>query len=233
MCGRYSLTLQGMKVVRDELADVRIQLRTLQPRYNIAPGQLAPVFRLDGGTMRIATLRWGLIPSWARDAKFGFQCVNARAETVASKPAFRSAFRKRRCRVPADGFYEWQPVGGRKQPWYFARPDGDLLEFAGLWESWSPPDGGPPVETFTLCTTTPNAVAAPIHDRMPVILSAQDATIWTDPEASPEALCAVLRPAPDDLLARYPVSPVVNNARNDIPECVIPLSTLESGPDSH
>lgn len=223
MCGRYSLTLQGKKIVHGELNEVAIQLRTLAPRFNIAPGQTAPVIRMEDGRPRVTNLRWGLIPSWAKDPKIAWQCVNARSETVSSKPAFRSAFRKRRCLIPATGFFEWQSVNGKKQPWHFFRPEGDLIEFAGLWETWTPPGETAPIETFAICTTAPNRVAAPIHDRMPVILSEESANAWLDPASPAESLGAVMVPAPDDLLACYRVSPVVSNARNDVPECVEPV----------
>ena len=230
MCGRYTLTLKGRLFDHDELDEVAIQWKGFTPRYNIAPGQNATVIRLGDGGLAAASLRWGLIPSWAKDPKIAWQCVNARSETVASKPAFRSAFRKRRCLVPADGFYEWQLVGAAKQPWRFARPSGGLLGFAGLWESWIDARDQTSVETFTLCTTTPNAVTSPIHDRMPVILSPEAAMAWLDPSKSPESLSALLVPAPDDLLTRYPVSTLVNNARNDVPECVNPSEILNELP---
>lgn len=222
MCGRYSLTLKGVKI-ENEVDEVAIQLKLFKPRYNVAPGQDAPVIRLEDGHRRVATLRWGLIPGWSKDAKIAFQCINARSETVASKPAFRSAFKRRRCLVPADGFYEWQAVGSGKQPWRFTRSDDGLMEFAGLWEQWTPPEGGSPLETFTVCTTTPNAVTGRIHDRMPVILDAKGASEWLNPETSPEALALLLKPASDELLKAYPVSTVVSNARNDVPECVRPI----------
>ncbi|MBX3733747.1 MAG: SOS response-associated peptidase [Verrucomicrobiae bacterium] len=219
------MTLQGRTVVQDELAEVRIQLRSLQPRFNIAPGQTAPVFRIEEGSLKVATLRWGLVPSWAKDEKFAFQCINARAETVATKPAFRSAFRRRRCLVPADGFYEWEVAAEGKRPWRFTRPDGAVFEFAGLWEAWRDPAGdGAPIETFTVLTTTPNSLAARVHDRMPVILSGPGAHTWLDPDASPDALLSLLKPAPDPLLTVSRVSTYVNNSRHEGPSCIEPES---------
>src|SRR5262245_45431421 len=135
MCGRYRLVVEG-KVYVNELDDVHIELRNLTPRFNLSPGQTAPVIRLEDDKPAVATLRWGLIPVWAKDPKIAFQCINARAETVATKPAFRSAFKKRRCLVPADGFYEWEKSPLGKLPWMFTRPNGAPFVFAGLWEWW-------------------------------------------------------------------------------------------------
>lgn len=222
MCGRYTLSRQGSVVV-DELADIRIELGDFVPRYNVAPGQEAPVLRIGPGGAEVARLRWGLIPSWARDPKIAWQCINARAETLATKPAFRTAFRRRRCAVLADGFYEWLPVPDGKQPWYFSRRDRGLLLFAGLWESWRQSEASEPVDTFTVVTTRPNAVAAPIHDRMPVILEGGRAQAWLDPGTEGEALESVLQPASDSLLEVHLVSRVVNSARFDGPECIAPL----------
>jgi len=221
MCGRYTLTVRGEQFIH-ELDDIRIDLRVLAPRYNLAPGQTAPVIRLEEGCPAVATLRWGLIPFWAKDPKIAFQCINARAEGLATKPAFRAAFKKRRCLVPADGFYEWQAVGKAKFPWRFARPDRRLFLLAGLWESWTPSETEPSLETYTIITTTPNAVTGAVHDRMPVILDATSAKIWLNPMAETASLEEILKPAPDDLLTRYRVSSVVNSSRNETPVCIEP-----------
>ena len=165
-------------------------------------------------------MRWGLIPSWSRDGKAPL--INARAETVADKPAFRSAFRKRRCLVPADGFYEWQALPGRKRPFLFRRPDGTPFALAGLWEAWHGPDGRP-LETCALLTTEANAVVRPVHDRMPVLVSPADFDRWLAPDAAPANLVPMLRPAPDDALAAVAVGPYVNSARHEGPGCVEPL----------
>ncbi len=222
MCGRYTLTVKGQQYVH-ELDDVRLDLRVLLPRYNLAPGQVAPIIRLEEGRPAVAQLKWGLIPFWAKDPKIAFQCINARAEGIAAKPAYRAAFKKRRCLVPADGFFEWQKVGNAKLPWRFIRPDHGLLLFAGLWESWHPSPGEPAVETYTIITTEPNAVAGAIHNRMPVILGANSARIWLDPAAGPSDLEPLLKPAPDSTLTRYRVSTVVNNARHESPACIEPV----------
>jgi len=202
----------------------------LRPRYNLAPSQRAAVVREDDGGRRLALLRWGLIPSWADDPRIGHRLVNARAETVAEMPAFRAAYRQRRCLVPADGFYEWLRRGGAREPWLFFPRDRGLMAFAGLWESWKVPDGAPltgslaeyrpgdAVETFTILTTRPNATVRPIHRRMPVILPSEAFGAWLS--------CGevALGPAPDDLLAAHAVGLRVNSPRHDDPECVAPLA---------
>lgn len=168
MCGRFTL-----RVPAAELVEIFRLLRRpdVQPRYNIAPTQpVAVVRRIDRGR-ELSMLRWGLVPSWAKDPKIGARMINARAETVATKPAFRTALRRRRCLVPADGFYEWaKSAGGTKQPHYITRRDGRPFAFAGLWESWDGPDGSS-IESCTIVTTEANDLVGRIHDRMPVILS--------------------------------------------------------------
>ena len=174
---------------------MRIKLK--KPRFNIAPGQFAPVIRLDDGKPRGNDLRWGLIPCWAKDAKIAFQCINARSETVAEKPAFRSAFKSRRCLVPADGFYEWLPRSKVKLPYRFVRPAGESFVFAGIWESWQPPGAAQPLLTFTILTTTPNPEVAPIHDRMPVVFDSPAASRWLHPDLGKVELLSLLKPAND------------------------------------
>jgi len=232
MCGRYTVKRSWISIVKESLADYRHdelnevaiawQPSRHPPRYNAAPGQDLPVILGEQEGLRPAILRWGLIPSWAQDEKIAWSLINARAETVASKPAFRAAFRRRRCAVVADGFYEWKKVGAAKQPWRFMRPGGQGLLLAGLWEEWNSPEKGP-LRTFTIVTTEPNAVTAPVHDRMPVVLEDGRARIWLDPQASEAQLDGVMRPASDEYLTRYAVSTVVNNARNDVPECIEPV----------
>jgi putative SOS response-associated peptidase YedK len=191
--------------------------------YNVAP--TSQVLVVVGGARgrRIDRFRWGLVPSWAKDPSVGSRMINARAETVAEKPAFRAAYRKRRCIVPADGFYEWQVVPGRrtKQPMYVHRRDGDRLAFAGLWEAWYPPEGAEPLLSCTVVTGRPNEVVAPIHDRMPVVLPPDAWDLWLDPEVSDRAeLDRLLVPAPAALFVADPVSTAVNNVRNKGPELV-------------
>ena len=195
----------------------------LRPCYNIAPTQTVPVVRRkDDGGRELALVRWGLIPSWAKDASIGGRLINARAETVAEKPAFRGAFRRRRALVPADGFYEWQKREGSrlKQPLLIRRRDGQPFAFAGLWERWRGPEGE--VETCTILTTEANAVLGPIHDRMPVILDPACYDRWLDP-AQPRAE-ELLRPCPDEWLEAFPVSTRVNNVRNDAAELITPMN---------
>jgi putative SOS response-associated peptidase YedK len=199
----------------------------LEPRYNIAPTQDVAVVRQEGSTRALALLRWGLVPSWSKDPTIGARMINARAETAAEKPAFRAAFKQRRCLVLADGFYEWQSSGqGRqKQPFYIHMKDGKPFALAGLWERWQGDEGGSTLETCTILTTEPNELVRPIHNRMPVILAPADYGQWLDPamqQAGP--LQAMLQPYPAAALDAYPVSRAVNNARHDSPECVAPLA---------
>ena len=211
-----------------------IEQPNLAPRTNIAPTQAAAAVRLgeDGGR-HFVWLKWGLIPSWAKEAAIGSRMINARAETVAEKPAFRSAFRRRRCLLVADGFYEWQKQPeGPKQPYRITLQDGGPFGFAGLWESWRDPAGGT-VESCTIVTTEANAFLAPIHHRMPVIVSPGDFDLWLDPGAPPQTALALLRPYPDGAMAAYPVSRRVNNVANDDPEVIAPVNpdTATEGPE--
>jgi len=220
MCGRFLLT-SPIEALR-RMFGVEAGLN-LQARYNIAPTQETPVLRLAGaGGRELVMLRWGLVPSWAKDATIGAKLINARADTVASKPSFRAAFRQRRCLVPADGFYEWKPMqpGKPKQPYLIARADRRPFAFAGLWEHWQ--SGPQTLETFTLVTTDANATLAPIHHRMPVILAEADYAAWLDP--ANKGAEALLKPAPDDLLAAVAISTRVNAVRNDDPSLIEPFS---------
>jgi len=171
----------------------------------------------------MAELRWGLIPPWSKDAKIGARMINARAETVASKPAFRSAVKRRRCLIPGDGFYEWQKIGSSKQPHLIRFADRRVFAFAGLWERWRPAHGDP-VETCTIITTTPNDLIADYHDRMPVILPPSFFDEWLSAEPLPDArLTNLLRPFPQDEFEVFPVSTRVNKPSNDDPDCILPL----------
>ncbi len=221
MCGRFLLS-DPEAVIRD-LFGVEPP-PGLAPRYNIAPSQEVPVARRRGTARdpEIAMLRWGLVPRWARDPSIGTRLINARAETAQEKPSFRSALRRRRCLVPADGFYEWQRVTGGKQPWLIRRRDRSGFAMAGLWERWRGPGG--PLETFTILTTRPNSVVAPLHDRMPVIVAPEQFHLWLDPEIEdPEALRPILAPAPAADLEAYPVRTLVNDPANDGPALAEPL----------
>ena len=171
----------------------------------------------------LVALRWGLIPSWAKDQAIGNRMINARAETVAEKPAYRTAFRRRRCLVPADGFYEWQRTGKKKQPYFIHRRDDRPFALAGLWESWQRPDHSQ-IESFTVLTTEPNDVVRPIHNRMPVILNESDYDLWLDPALEePGPLTPLLKPYRADLMESYPVGREVNNPRYEAASCVEPL----------
>jgi putative SOS response-associated peptidase YedK len=228
MCGRYSITTPIEAIQR--IFDVPERLN-LPPRYNVAPTQDVPVVRLGpDGARHLVQVRWGLVPFWAEDASIGARLINARAETAATKPAFRAAFHKRRCLVVADGFYEWQKPsekGGRKQPLRIVRADGAPFAFAGLWERWRPKergDGSEVLETCTILTTDANETLRPIHDRMPVILDPAAHDTWLDPEAPEAALQACLTPCPDEALTAYPVSTRVNKVSHDDPEVIAPMA---------
>jgi putative SOS response-associated peptidase YedK len=220
MCGRYSITTAPEAMRR--LFQFTNTVPDLPVRYNAAPTDKLPIVRLDReGNRELAVLRWGLIPFWAKDEKVGFKSINARAETVATAPAFREAFPRRRCLVPATGFYEWKklPSGG-KQPYNIGMRDGEPFGMAGLWERWK--KGEEPIETFTIITGAPNSLAAELHDRMPVILEPDHWDAWlTSKDAS--VPLGMLQPFPAQLMRAYPVSPKVGNVKNDTPDLIEPL----------
>ncbi len=220
MCGRYSITtpVEAMR----ELFLFTGSGFNLRPRYNAAPTQDLPIVRRNasGGDRELVMLRWGLVPSWAKDIKIGSRLINARAETAAEKPSFRSAMRRRRCLVPADGFYEWKTIDGRIQPFRICRSDGATFAFAGLWERWRP-EIGETLETFAVLTTTANRQLHSIHHRMPVILNPEDYARWLDPAAELGSLQQLLKPY-DGSLEASPVSSTVNDVRNDTATCFEP-----------
>lgn len=221
MCGRFSLIATGQEVA-DHYALSEVPL--LAPRYNIAPTQPVAAVRLayEGGARELTYFQWGLIPSWSKDPSIGSKLINARSETAAEKPSFRTAFKRRRCLIPTSGFYEWQKVGSGKQPMYIHLAEGNLMSFAGLWEYWASADGSE-LETCTILTTSPNDLMASIHNRMPVILSPDDYTMWLDPETPTDQLMHLMRPSESELLDLYPVSTTVNNPRNEVPEAMAPI----------
>ena len=221
MCGRFSNKLSWREIVSFYRLTLAPDNTAYAPRYNVAPSQSIPVLRTVDGERELVVMRWGLIPHWAKDPAIGNKLINARAETVAEKPSFRSAFRRRRCLIPASGFYEWQKTtGGTRQPWYIRLASGEPLSLAGLWEQWQPP-GGDRIESCTIITTAANELLAPIHHRMPVILSAADHDAWLDPAApSPGAL---LRSYEAEKMTAYPIGRLVNDPRNDDPACIEPL----------
>ena len=201
-------------------------LPEMVPRFNIAPTQPAPVVlsKIEQPGRRFELLRWGLIPSWAKDPAIGARMINARAETIAGKPSFRSAFKQRRCLIVADGFYEWQKLERKKQPFYIHLRDRVPFGLAGLWECWER-GGDEAIESCTIITTEPNEVVAPLHNRMPVILHRKDYDVWLDPEnRRTEELASLLRPYPPDQMAAYAVSTRVNKPSTDTPECIKPLN---------
>ncbi|RKH65260.1 SOS response-associated peptidase [Corallococcus llansteffanensis] len=223
MCGRVTVRTSPAQLVAElELAGARATLE--RERFNLCPTQLLPVVPNDGERL-LDVFRWGLIPSWAKDASIGNKLINARGETVAEKPSFRSALKRRRCLVVVDGWYEWKQSTKPKTPYLFHHRDGKPLALAGLWEEWTAPDTGEVLRTCTIITTGPNALMAPIHDRMPVILSPEAQAVWLRPEPQEAAvLLPLLVPASDAALAHYEVARVVNSPANDGPECVARLA---------
>jgi len=218
----------------DEIAEIfqLPELPPLEPRYNIAPTQETLVVRrLPESTSReAARLRWGLIPSWAKDSAIGSRLINARSESAAEKPAFRRAFRQRRCLVPTDGFYEWQHGGARRQPFLIRLLKPKPFALGGLWETWTNP-AGETLETFTILTTAANDVVRPLHDRMPVILDPRSFDLWLDPALrDPERLKPLLRPFPADALVAVPVSPMVNDPHNEGAQCLEPPAHAQAPP---
>jgi putative SOS response-associated peptidase YedK len=224
MCGRFTLRTRLNQLL--QMFGIEPQLEW-EPRFNIAPSQSILAIRndLSGGHRELATLRWGLIPSWADDPSIGNRLINARAETLATKPSFRSALKSRRCLVIADGFYEWKKSGKAKQPYFIQMADERPFVFAGLWDCWT--KQSPAVESCTIITTTPNVLMADIHDRMPVILSEDAAKTWLGGGVdNTELLTSLLTPYPADQMTAYPVSPLVNSPQHDSAECIQPAKSL-------
>lgn len=215
MCGRYALHSQP-EVIALQFG-LEEQPQGLRARYNIAPTQEVPVVRRrSDGKRELVPMRWGLVPHWSKEPKTRYSTINAMAETVESKPAYRTAFRRRRILVPASGWYEWLATPRGKQPWYFRPKESELLAFAGLWERWG--EGEAAFDSYTIIVTDANEVARAIHDRMPVILGRASYAFWLDPGViDPAALKPLLRPCPPEWLEAYPVSTRVNSPRNDEP----------------
>ncbi|PWB73436.1 MAG: hypothetical protein C3F15_09720 [Holophagae bacterium] len=222
MCGRFTLTVSAR--VLGELFDVPEVLQ-LKPRYNIAPTQTVAIVRQAAdGPREMALVRWGLIPFWAKDQAIGARMINARGETVASKPAFRSSVKQRRCLIPADGFYEWQKSGVGTQPFLIRFADRRVFAFAGLWDRWRPTEDAQEIVSCTIITTTPNDLVRELHDRMPVILPPAVFEEWLRPEPLPEPrLEELLAPCADGEMEAFAVSRRVNSPANDDPSCVDPL----------
>jgi len=224
MCGRYTLTSSGEDLA---LAFDLSELPLVVPRYNMAPTQEAAVVRVmePDGPRRLDPLKWGLIPYWAKEASIGNRMINARAESVAEKPAYRWSFKKKRCLVAADGFYEWKKEGKAKQPYLIRRQDRKPFAFAGLWSTWrNPEQDGRTVETFTILTTGANDLLRPLHDRMPVILGPENFGLWLDPKMEDAGkLQPLLVPHAVEGFEAFPVSRAVNSPANDIAGCIEPL----------
>ena len=221
MCGRYSITSAPEAIRR--LFRYPEQ-PNFPPRYNVAPTQPVPIVRLTEGERHFALVRWGLLPSWVKDPKAFTLLINARGETANDKPAFRNAMRRRRCLFPADGFYEWKVEGGVKRA-YYARPrEGGPIAFAGLWETWTGPNGEE-METAAIVTTDANKVMGQVHNRAPLILPPEQFDLWLDSsKADEKEVAALIAPAPESLMEVYEVSPAVNRVANDSPELVEPYA---------
>lgn len=237
MCGRFTLTSSAEELARTlGLGPEAFDGIEYRPRYNIAPTQRHVIVRERREERQLLTATWGLVNTWAHDAKRAGAQINARSESVSQRRAFRGAWeRRRRCLVPADGFFEWSGPKTARQPLWFHRPEGGLLLFAGLYESWQPAPQPEPERwhrSFTILTTGANATVAPIHDRMPVILSPQDAAEWVHAGNDPDIVQPLLRPAGDDVLVGEPVSRRVNAVTNDDPACLTIEPSLETAQQS-
>ena len=221
MCGRYTIT-SAPEAIR---ALFRYpEQPNFPPRYNVAPTQPIPIVRLTEGQRHFALVRWGLLPSWVKDPKNFTLLINARGESVVDKPAFRAAMKRRRCLIPADGFYEWKAVGGRKQPYFARLKTGGPMALAGLWECWIGPNGEE-METAAIMTTNANRTLGEIHGRMPVIVPPEAFDLWLNcAEVDATTASALIHPAPENLLELYPVSPAVNRTANDNSKLVEPLA---------
>jgi len=222
MCGRFALGPPAKSLAEHYRLDV---IPDLAPRYNIAPTQdVATVGRVSPGEGLVLKMRrWGLVPFWAKDIKIGSKLINARSETVAEKPAFRAAFRSRRCLIPASGFFEWKRRDGSRQPYFFTLKNGGVMSFAGLWERWKGGDGEV-VESCTILTTAANSLMEPLHNRMPVIIDPGDYDLWLETAVTEAGhLHPLLAPYPPEKMDRHPVGDLVNSTRNDDPQCIVPV----------
>lgn len=224
MCGRYTLSSAGDEIaLLFDLSDIP----SLPLRFNVAPTQEAAAVRVTapGGPRHLDLLKWGLVPYWAEDPSIGNRMINARSESVADKPAYRWSFRKQRCLIATDGFYEWKKEGKLKQPFHIRRKDRQPFAFAGLWARWKPKDGsGDPLDTFTILTTDSNDLIRPLHDRMPVILDRTNFDLWLDPQVEDrDRLLPLLVPYDGSVMETVPVSRVVNSPAYDQPDCIAPL----------
>jgi putative SOS response-associated peptidase YedK len=220
MCGRFTLHASPQELRECFALDA---VPDFAASYNIAPSQPVPAVRVTGRHREMPRLRWGLVPSWAKEPGTGYRMINARAETVADKPAYRSAFRRRRCLIPASGFYEWKPVADGKQPWYIRMQDARVFALAGLWERWE--RGEESIESCAIIVTGANDTVRPVHERMPVIIEPSAYDLWLDPEVSAaERLRTLLRPWSGTAMIAYPVSHHVNSPLHNDPRCMSPAA---------
>ena len=218
MCGRYSLVQTEQVAERFQAAQAEL---SLAPRYNVAPSQTMPVV-VRNSPNRLVEMQWGLIPSWSKEPQVKFSTINARAETLATSPVFRGPFKSRRCLVPASGFYEWRQTGQGKQPYWIGMQGGELFAFAGLYDIWRDREGNE-LYSYTIITTPPNDLVAPIHNRMPVILHRDAEDAWLDKNSKPERLAALLAAYPAEAMEAYTVSRAVNNPANESEELMQPV----------
>ena len=232
MCGRFVATTPVSQLLSEfsiDGIDERVDPALLpsEPRYNVAPRSMISIIRNDSARRVLSVVRWGLVPSWAKDLSVGDKLTNARAETLAEKPSFRAALAKRRCAIPVDGYYEWKRLANdpkKKQPVYFTRRDGHPMVFAGLWEVWrDPANPDAVVRTTAIITTSPNHFASEVHSRIPVILERDALADWLDPGTELGVAQGLLQPAAEDVLNRWDVSTLVNRASVDVPELIRPL----------
>jgi putative SOS response-associated peptidase YedK len=222
MCGRYTIVITMDELMRHYMIEVPTN-RYHTPRYNVAPGQMVMAVISDGEKNRLGELKWGLIPSWAKDEKIGYKMINARAESVTEKPPYRDSFQRRRCVIPADGFYEWRQSD--KQPFRITLQNEQIFSMAGLYDTWIAPDGTK-ISSCAIITTEPNELMVDIHDRMPVILSREDEQKWLDKRQTVEDLKKMLKPFPVSDMIANPVSKIVGNVKNDSLECIEVLKAL-------
>jgi putative SOS response-associated peptidase YedK len=227
MCGRFTFVISYAEFLRHYRIDR--EMNRFTPNYNVSPGENIPVVLTDDNMRVLDTYKWGLIPHWAKDPELGSRLINARAETIAEKPAFRHAFSSQRCLVIADGFYEWRKEGKAKLPYYIRLKDRPVFGFAGLWEQWKSPQGTV-VKSCTIITVEPNEYLKGIHDRMPAILSREDEMKWIDPaKKDRQALLSMLRPYDSGPMQAYEVSRAVNDPLNNSEECIKPAPGKDAG----
>jgi putative SOS response-associated peptidase YedK len=226
MCGRYAL--DGNPVAIGKRFGLQVSLRQITPHFNVAPGMMMPIIKLEKEPVAVLA-KWGLIPFWATDPRIGYRMINARAETLAEKPAFRKPFISRRCLVPASGFYEWRVFDKEKVPYFIRLKDAELFTFAGLYDIWKDVEGKQ-LLTFTIITTAPNKLMEPIHNRMPAILTPQSEKDWLNPDSAPGKLGEMLKPYPEKDMTAHPISTHVNNPDNDTREIINEIKI--SSPDT-